>query len=102
MRGTRPSKARLHGSSYGTPLGRAVGDEDAAAGPMDRGSPYPPASQDMQAIEKDRARSSGRPPLVRVRHAAEYAGGSTDASVDPLHPAKPHEARRAISPKPSR
>lgn len=58
------------------PRGRAVGDEDATDGPMDDVAPGSAAEAggpdsaaeaggpDTAAIEKDRAKSSGRPPLA--------------------------------------
>lgn len=49
------------------PRGRAVGDEDATDGPMDDVAPGSTAETgrpDKAAIEKDRAKSSGRPPLA--------------------------------------
>ncbi len=53
------------------PRGRAVGDEDATIGPMDDDPPRPDERPDVEAIEKDRAKSSGRPPLSRERPAAD-------------------------------
>lgn len=102
MRGARLSEAGLRGSSDGTPFGRAVGDEDATGGPTDQASPRPSASQDTQAIEEDRSKSSGRPPLAQARQSAEDAGCTAGPSVDPRHPVKPQRAGRATPPKPSR
>ncbi len=61
-----------------TPRGRAVGDEDATGGPMDDDPPRPLETPDVEAIEKDRARSSGRPPL-----AAEPAARGRKARASP-------------------
>jgi len=79
-----------------------VDDEDATGGPMDQASPRPPAPRDTKAIEEDRAKSSGRPPLAQARQPAEHAGSTAGPSADPRHPVKPRRAGRATPPKPSR
>ena len=55
------------------PRGRAVGDEDATDGPMDDVAPGSTAEAgrpDTAAIERDRAKSSGRPPLAGAAPAS--------------------------------
>jgi hypothetical protein len=78
--------------------GRAVGDQDATSGPMDGGPAHLARKQDAAAVEKDRAKSSGRPPLARTARAPEDDGTSDGAPVEPQRVAKPRVTRRGPPP----
>lgn len=78
--------------------GRAVGDQDAAAGPMDDNSTCLARKMDAAAVEKDRAKSSGRPPLERTARAREDHGASDRAAVEPQRKTKPRGTRHGPPP----
>jgi len=77
---------------------RAVGDLDAAPGPMDDNSTYLAGRMDAAAVEKDRAKSSGRPPLERTALVSEDHGASNRAAVEPQRKTKPRGTRHGPPP----